>query len=447
MLFQIPVEVQEILNCLEQAGYEAYLVGGCIRDCLIGKVPQDWDITTSAQPEQVISSFPHTIVLPTGLRHGTVSVRQGGMTCEVTSYRTEFGVSDGRHPRVVQFGCSLEEDLKRRDFTVNAMAYHPQKGLIDLFGGQKDLEKRLIRCVGDPDLRFQEDALRILRAMRFASVYGFSIQRETACAIHRNYALLGRISVERVLEEFRRFLIGKNPSQLLREFSDVAGFLFPELEPSFGFEQKNPHHSLDIWEHTLKALEDTPPDYIVRMAVLLHDSGKPNCFTEDQAGIGHFYGHNKCSSELAESCLKRLRCDKESMAQIILLVRWHDAPLETQRQLLRMLNRLGEPLLRKLLLVKRADLRAHAPADIPLGEERLRRSEQLLNLILTQHVCFSLRDLAINGEDLLQLGFSQGPLLGSCLKGLLGEVLEGRLENQKEVLLAWAIQFLQKAGG
>ena len=443
MQLSIPSGVRSILGRLEQAGFEAYLVGGCVRDGMLGRTPQDWDIATAARPEQVKACFADTVLLPAALQHGTVTVRQEGACCEVTSYRAEWGIKDGRHPGMVQFGCSLKEDLKRRDFTVNAMAYHPSYGLVDPYGGEQDLRLGVLRCVGDPDLRFREDALRILRALRFASTYGFTLQEETAKALFRNRQLIQKISAERIWGEFCRFLMGRGAPLLLREFSEVVAVFLPELAPCFGFDQKNPHHHLDVWGHTLQALEDTPLDLSVRLAVLLHDSGKPYCFTVDAQGVGHFYGHHQRSAELAESMLQRLRCKKELLCQVTLLVRWHDAPLETERQILRMLRRLGAPLLQKLLLVKRADIRAHAPGDVPQGEARLQHSRQLLEELLQRHACFSLRDLAVDGRDLLELGFPQGPLLGHCLQELLEQVLAGRLENRREVLLEQAGLFLE----
>ena len=433
-----------ILDRLEQAGWEAYLVGGCVRDSLLGKTPQDWDMATSARPEQLLACFGDTVAIPTGLRHGTVTVRLGGSACQVTSYRTEWGTADSRHPQQVRFGCSLQEDLKRRDFTINAMAYHPQRGLVDLFGGRQDLQAGLIRCVGDPDLRFREDALRILRALRFASTYGFSIQPQTAEALRRNRLLIQRVSAERIWEEFCRFLMGQGAAALLRRFPEVAAVFLPELAPCFGFDQRNPHHHLDVWGHTVEALADTPPDLVVRLAVLFHDIGKPDCFTVDVQGVGHCYGHGRHSGELAEGILRRLRCGQKLADQVVQLVRRHDAPLDTRQQMLRMLGRLGEEQLRRLLLVKRADLRAHAPADIPLREEQLRQSQALLEALLAEQACFSRKDLAVDGRALLGMGFPQGPQVGRCLQRLLEEVVDGRLENHREPLLRRALQILEE---
>ncbi|MCI9414195.1 MAG: HD domain-containing protein [Clostridiales bacterium] len=438
MAIALPPEVRQALRMLHDGGYQAYAVGGCVRDSLLGRVPADWDVTTSAAPEQVrrlLSAYP---VIETGLKHGTLTVRIGGRPLEITTYRVDMGGRDHRHPDAVRFTPCLTEDLARRDFTVNAMAYNEEEGLIDRFGGQEDLERRLLRCVGEPDRRFEEDALRILRALRFASVLDFAIDEASAGSLVRKRGLLVHVSAERVREELLRLLRGTAPAAVLRRFPSVIGTVLPELTAMVGFDQNNPHHLYDVYEHTIRSVEAAPPDPVVRTALLFHDSGKPASYTEDEQGVGHFRGHAAVSLQLAEQALARLKFDKASSVRILALIRYHDAAVSpTPASLRRWLNRLGEEGLRQLLLVKAADNLAQHPAYHGRQAE-IRRLETLLDEVLAQRQCFSLTDLAVNGRDLQAAGIPAGPGMGMLLHTLLEDVIEGRCENDRQVLLSRA---------
>lgn len=298
-MMTIPQDALTILQRLNDAGEEAYVVGGCVRDALLGVTPKDWDICTSARPEEMQRIFSGMHVVETGLKHGTLTVVLHHTPYEVTTFRVDGAYTDHRHPDGVTFVTDVTMDLARRDFTVNAMAYHPVRGLVDAFGGREDLARRLIRCVGRPEARFEEDALRILRALRFASVYDFDIDPETASAIHALYPTMAQVAAERIRVELSKLLCGKGVGRILRDYSDVITFLLPELAPSVGFEQHTPYHRFDVWEHTVRAVEAVAPTEALRLTMLLHDSGKPACFTMDAQGVGHAYGHQKRSTELA----------------------------------------------------------------------------------------------------------------------------------------------------
>ena len=423
------------LRRLEEQGFEAYAVGGCVRDALLGRVPHDWDLTTSALPEETAACFGDCRVIATGMRHGTVTVLLGGEALEITTYRRDGAYADNRHPVQVTFSQTLSDDLSRRDFTVNAMAYHPERGLVDLYGGLADLRARVIRCVGDPRTRFEEDGLRILRAVRFASALDFSIAEETAAQVHACRALLDNIARERVREELNRLLCGRRAAGILREFTDVALQIMPELAPCVGFAQNSRYHCYDVWEHTLRALDETSsPELLVRLTLLLHDVGKPATYTEDERG-GHFRGHAEVGVQLAGQILQRLRYDNATQESVKKLVRMHDLPLSAEpRQVRRLMQKLTEHELQCLLEVARCDRLAHAPgydvpspalAEIPAVAERLR----------AEGACLSLRTLAVKGDDLLALGMRPGPQMGALLHALLEAVVDGRLPNEKSALL------------
>jgi tRNA nucleotidyltransferase (CCA-adding enzyme) len=440
MELQIPPQVAAVLDALEQGGFEACLVGGCVRDSLLGKAPEDWDVATSARPEDAERALCGFRVLETGLKHGTVTALSGGLPVEVTAYRIDGRYSDGRHPDRVAFTGSLQEDLARRDFTVNALAYSRKEGLVDCFGGRNDLERKRIRCVGQPDRRFQEDGLRILRALRFSSVLGFSIERGTARSLVRNRALLDRIARERIQSEFTKMICGKNAAQVMREFREVVAQFVPEIRPCFGFDQHNPHHRYDVWEHTLHCVESAPPEPVLRLTMFLHDIGKPGCFTRDAKGIGHFYGHASQSAELAQTILKRLRYDKKTVRTVVELIRCHDLPLPPdERFLRRRLNRLGEEKLRLLFQVAAADTMGKNQADRS-RLETLKNAERLLDMILTQEQCFSLSSLAVGGKDLLLEGIPEGPAVGDMLQTLLSAVIDGKCSNSRTELLQYVRQ-------
>lgn len=437
----IPEYVQNVLAALEAVGYEAWCVGGCVRDTLLGRSPEDWDVTTSALPEETMAVFAgHAI--PTGLQHGTVTVRQDHHSIEVTTYRVDGAYLDHRRPDSVTFTRSLEEDLRRRDFTVNAMALGLRGDLRDPFGGQADLEAGILRCVGNPDRRFGEDALRILRGLRFAAVLGFEIEPQTSESIHRNRNLLREIAAERVQTELLKLLCGAHAASILREYPDVIGVFWPEILPMVGFDQKNYHHCYDVWEHTLHALEATPADAVLRCAVLLHDIGKPECFTVDEAGVGHFYSHGNVSRELADQMLRRLKCSTEFRETVVRLVDWHDRMVQpTEKGVKRALRRFGETDLRRLIAVKRADNFGQA-VEFRIRQQELDLGESILEKLLEENTCFSLKQMAINGHDLLRLGFT-GPAIGATLELLLDSIVSGELPNDREVLIAEAEKRLE----
>lgn len=435
-----PKNVKDVLKTLESAGYEAWCVGGCVRDTLLNRVPEDWDVTTSALPEETMALFG-SHAFPTGLQHGTVTVRTGHQSIEVTTYRVDGAYHDHRRPDSVTFTRSLEEDLRRRDFTVNAMALGLDGTLRDPFDGQADLRAGVLRCVGEPDRRFGEDALRILRGLRFAAVLGLGIERKTAESIHKNRDLLRDIAAERIQVELCKLLCGDHAAEILRGYPDVIGVFWPEVLPMVGFDQRNHHHCYDVWEHTLHAVDAVPPEVELRLAALLHDIGKPSTFTMDENGVGHFYGHAAVSEAMADQMLRRLKCSTEFRETVVRLVAWHDRDIpRTDKAIRRALGKLGERDLRRLIAVKRADNLAQAPAYWDRQRE-LDKGEAILDRLLVEDACFSLKQLAVNGRDLMELGLS-GPAVGKSLGVLLNAVMDGELSNDREMLLARAQTFV-----
>lgn len=430
-----PVAVEKVLACLESAGFEAYAVGGCVRDLLRGRTPDDWDMTTSAWPEEVMALFaPHAI--PTGLQHGTVTVRQDGESFEITTFRADGAYTDNRHPDEVRFSTDLREDLCRRDFTVNAMAMDRRGKLIDPFGGQDDLRQGVIRCVGEPDRRFAEDALRIMRGLRFAAVMGFAIDDNTARCIRENRGRLRNIAIERILVEMDKLLCGENAGRILLDFPEVFGVFLPEILPCVGFDQRSKYHCYTVWEHIVHSVEAVPSDSVLRWAMLLHDIGKPACFTVDERGTGHFYGHDSISADMAADICRRMRMDKQRGARIELLVRRHGPDLpENKRGMLRLLNAIGEEALRQLIAVKRADNMAQS-VEFRDRQREIDARERLLQEVLDEQPCFDLRQLAVNGRDMMEFGL-QGKAIGEMLHTLLQKVLDGQLPNEREALLHW----------
>ena len=432
---EIPGNVQTVLKALEAAGREAWCVGGCVRDALLGRTPEDWDVTTSARPEETLAIFGGRSV-PTGLKHGTVTVRTEGGAVEVTTYRVDGKYRDHRRPDSVRFTTSLEEDLARRDFTVNAMALNLRGELRDPFGGQEDLRRRMLRCVGEPDRRFQEDALRILRGMRFAAVLGFDESRETRESMDRSCELLREVAAERIQVELVKLLCGNWAGDALDRHPRVIGSFWPEILPMVGFDQQNVHHCYDVWTHSTAALRATLPVAELRCAALLHDVGKPLVFTLDAQGVGHFYGHTAVSREMAERMLRRLKFPAAFRERVVRLVAWHDRDIpRTDKGVRRALRTLGEEELRLLLALKRADNLAQAPACRGRQAE-IRKGEAILDRLVEEDACFSLRQLVIRGGDLLALGLS-GPELGRALQELLGRVVDGELPNEREALLEY----------
>lgn len=445
-MVKIPGSVQAVLRRFAQAGYEAWCVGGCVRDSLLGRVPEDWDVTTNALPEETMALFP-TSSVPTGLQHGTVTVRSEGESIEVTTYRVDGTYQDHRRPESVTFTRSLEEDLRRRDFTMNAMALGLDGTLRDPFGGEEDLKRGLLRCVGTPQERLEEDALRILRGLRFAAVLDCSIEEETAAAIHQTRDLLAAIAPERIWIECKKLLCGKSAAAVLRNFPDVAGVVVPELLPMVGFQHQNHHHCFDVWEHTLHALDAVEPNLILRCTLLFHDIGKPDCFTVDERGIGHFYGHPARSAVLADGILRRLRCDHDTRRTIVRLIEWHDRNIPRTREgILSALRKLGEENLRSLIAVKRADNLAQASCCRG-NQKEIDRAEELLDQLLLEGACFSLRQLAVNGRELLDAGIPPGPEVGAVLEWLLDQVISGKLPNETQALRSAARHWIASEPG
>lgn len=431
----IPEPVKSVLNVLESGGYDAYCVGGCVRDSLLGRVPEDWDAATSALPEETMALFPGR-AFPTGLQHGTVTVREGSLRVEVTTFRTDGTYADSRHPDSVTFTRLLEDDLSRRDFTVNAMAVDLRDQLTDPFGGQADLREGILRCVGDPEKRFSEDALRILRCLRFSAALGFSVEPETARGLRSCRELLRGIAAERVQVELTKLLCGFAAAETLGEFPEVVGTVLPELLPMVGFDQHSRYHCYDVWEHTLHALDAVPAEPVLRWAVLLHDAGKPACFTRDERG-GHFYGHPAVSTQIADAILRRLKFDNATREAVTTLVLWHDRDIpRTEKGVRRALMKLGETRMRQLTEVKRADNLGQAP-EFRTRLRELERGTQILDGLLTQNACFSLKQLAVSGRDLMELGF-RGPEIGTALNRLLSAVVDGDLPNETAALLSAA---------
>ncbi|MDO5784468.1 MAG: cation transporter [Eubacteriales bacterium] len=430
--YHLPEDIAAVLERLEAAGYASYVVGGAVRDWLAGGQPHDYDLCTAALPRQVKELFADQHVVETGMQHGTVSIILHGNPIEVTTFRTEGKYSDGRRPDAVAFVTEIERDLARRDFTINAMAWNPVRGFCDPFGGQRDLQAGLIRCVGDPDTRLTEDGLRILRALRFAAQHGYRVEDETAAALHRNKAQLAHVSAERITDELLQILCGAHVGVVLMEFSDIIAQILPEITPMIGFAQHNPYHRYDVWEHTVRAVESIRPDPMLRLAVLFHDAGKPGTFSMDEKGIGHFYGHPVLSHVLAEQAAKRLRLPAQTEEQMLYLVRHHDAPLgQIPKHVRRKLAVHGEQNFRALLAVKKADCIGQGTTPGNLTE--LLQQEQLLEQVLAEQSCLTRRDLAVNGNDLIAWGI-KGRAIRRYLAEMLAQVLDHPEYNTREKL-------------
>ena len=432
---KIPSEVLYIIGKLEEVGYEAYMVGGCVRDAVLGTEPGDWDICTIALPEQIIKCFEEHRTIKTGMKHGTITLVLEENNFEITTYRVDGIYSDSRRPDTVEFVSDLKKDLLRRDFTINAMAYSPKSGIIDFFGGQDDLKAGLIRCVGDADERFKEDALRIIRALRFASALGFTIERSTADSCIANKRLLSKIAVERISCELNKLITGQGVFHVLMNFIPVITKIIPEIAPMILFEQNSRYHCFDVFHHTVTSINFAPNDVIVRQALLFHDIAKPQCYTEDEHG-GHFYGHPQMGAEITKEILLRLKYSNEAIESITELVLLHDEEIcPTSKHIKRWLNRIGETRLRQLIEVKRADALAHTEKYGRIRVNTINDAELILNKIIEQQQCFSLRDLAINGNDLISFGVLPGVKIGSILNKLVDMVIDEKVENNKESLL------------
>ena len=436
MRMKLPEHVNRIIHRLQKEGYDAYAVGGCVRDTLLGREPKDWDITTSARPEIVKSLFSHTI--DTGIQHGTVTIMLDHVGYEVTTYRIDGEYEDSRHPKEVIFTGNLVEDLKRRDFTINAMAYNDESGLVDAFEGEQDLKKGIIRCVGNPHDRFGEDALRMLRAVRFAAQLGFSIEERTKVAVADLAPTLAKVSAERIQMELVKLLTSANPQEMREVYElGLSRVFLPEFDRMMETPQHNKHHMYTVGEHTIHALEAISEDKVLRLAILLHDVAKPLCITTDEEGQDHFKGHPQEGAKMAKEILRRLKFDNDTIAQVSRLIRYHDDRPEGQMKAVRRaVNRIGEDLFPLYLEVQKADMLAQSDYR---RDEKIARQESVKACYEEMHrenQCVSLKTLAVTGRDLIQAGYKPGPELGEILNRLLEHVLDVPEDNTKEKLMS-----------
>ena len=438
----LPQAVKYCIEALEAAGFEVYAVGGCVRDSLLGLTPADFDLCTNARPEETARVFAGHQLLHHGQKHGTVGVVLEGQVFEITTFRTEGGYLDNRHPDWVRFVPTVEEDLSRRDFTVNAMAYNPATGYIDPFGGQLDLQNKILRTVGDPEARFREDALRILRGARFSARFALTPEPATKAAMEKLAPLMDNLARERVFEELCKLLCSATVQDLLT-FTPLLTQVIPELAPSVGFQQHSPHHAFDVFTHTAHVVEAVPGEPGLRWAALLHDIGKPAAFTRDETGRGHFKGHAKISEELADSILLRMKAPSALRQQVTELISLHMTKLEPDKKLLRRrLGKLGQERLEQLLRLQEADMGSKGTGKAE-DMEQFSLLRRLVDEILAEDSCFSIKDLAINGWDLQQAGFAPGPDIGKCLSWLLGQVQDEVLPNERAALLGTVKELLE----
>ncbi|HOO25129.1 MAG TPA: HD domain-containing protein [Clostridiales bacterium] len=443
MKIELPKQVKKALDLLEVGGYEAYIVGGCVRDCLMDKKPYDWDITTSAKPHDTAKVFKNFRVIETGIKHGTVTVLIEGMPIEITTFRVDGEYSDSRHPDNVVFTKDLVSDLSRRDFTVNALAYSPKSGLVDAFDGLSDVRNKIIRCVGEPDIRFNEDALRILRALRFSSVLGFNIEKNTSDSLLKNMKLLGKISAERIQHELIKLICGIDVERVLLDFRQVFFEFIPELAPTDGFDQHDSEkHIYTVYEHIAHAVSVVKAEPHLRMAMLLHDLGKPSTFKLDENDKGTFENHAEVGADIALEVLQRLRFSKRFTQKVVTLVRYHDLKVFEQTDTLpSWLGKLGEDFIRDYIHIKKADLLSLSP-KMAAKAAKVDELEGLLNRLLEEGPCLSLKDLKINGGDIIGLGVPPTSAVGDVLGKLFDLVLTGEIENTRDSLMNEARRIL-----
>jgi tRNA nucleotidyltransferase (CCA-adding enzyme) len=454
MNFRIPQKVNDIIEELMQHGYEAYAVGGCVRDMVLGREPEDWDITTSATPYEVKKIFRRTV--DTGIVHGTVTVLIDKEHYEVTTYRLDGEYEDNRHPKQVEFTSSLTEDLKRRDFTINAMAYNEKEGFIDLFGGMEDLNKGLIRCVGSAEERFDEDSLRILRAVRFSAQLGFTIEEHTLCAIETKVENLKNISAERIRVEMTKLLISDHPDRLRLLYElGITSVILPEFDAMMKTEQNNIHHIYSVGEHTIYAVSEVAGGIkekrfgikertVLRLTMLLHDVEKPNTVTLGKDGQNHFFGHQEKGALTAKNILRRLKFDNDTIDAVVHLIRWHDYRFVlTPAGMRKAASKIGKEYMELLFEVNRADTSAKNPQHTKDKFDRLATARQLYREIVDKAECVSLKELQINGKDLIAIGMKPGKRMGELLNSLLSEVLDNPSLNDRNTLLTMTNQILE----
>ena len=430
----LPEKVNTIIKTLQTHGYEAYAVGGCVRDSLLGRKPEDWDITTSAQPEETKKLFHRTF--DTGIEHGTITVLLGKEGFEVTTYRIDGKYEDSRHPSEVQFTRNLKEDLLRRDFTINAMAYNEQDGLVDIFGGIEDLNRHMIRCVGDARARFGEDALRILRAVRFAAQLDFTIEESTKEGIKELVPTLANISAERIQAELIKMVTSPNPGRIRQAYElGITKVILPEFDEMMKTEQETPHHMYNVGEHTLKAMENIRADKILRLTMLLHDVGKPSMKTIDKENVAHFKGHEEQGEKIVRSILKRLKFDNDTLRKVTKLTRYHDYRMPARMKEVRFaMNKIGEELFPYYMEIRMADTLAQSNYRRQEKLDNLKGIKECYNKIIEKKQCVSLKGLAVSGSDLIRLGMKPGKEIGEMLDELLIIVLDDPECNKKEIL-------------
>jgi len=432
-MITVPETVRFVLETLEKSGHSPHLVGGCVRDMLRGVTPDDYDVTSAARPEEVMALFAEN-AHPTGLVHGTVTVAADGCAVEVTTMRRDGAYRDGRHPESVEFTGDIAQDLARRDFTVNAMALTLGGTLIDPYGGREDLENGVLRCVGEPERRFGEDALRILRLLRFSSVLGFTVEEKTETAARALRDTLSLVAHERVFAELTKLLLGRDAARVLLSYPDILGVVLPEITPCVGFDQRNAHHSFDVWGHTARAVAAVAPTKVLRWTMLFHDLGKPDCFTLDEDGVGHYYDHTLHSCEIARGMMERLHFDRALRSGVERQLACFDDYIPVERTALhRAMVRLGADTVGMLLQTKIADNAAKAPAGTEAAQKPWKELLALWETLMEEGVCCKVQDLAISGDSVQMIGF-EGRMIGRVLQKLLDEIAGGKLQNEEAAL-------------
>lgn len=443
MTIQLSEDVKKIIEIIEKAGYEAYAVGGCVRDSLLLRNPNDWDITTSAKPEKVKELFKKTI--DTGIEHGTVTVMMHHVGYEVTTYRIDGEYEDARHPKNVTFTSNLIEDLKRRDFTINAMAYNDRSGIVDVFDGISDLEKGIIRAVGNPRERFDEDALRMMRAVRFSAQLGYSIEEDTKKAIQELSINLQKISAERIQVELVKLVSSDHPEKMRDLYeTGITAVILPEFDKAMVTAQNNPHHCYTVGEHIIQSMAASDADKNIRLAMLYHDIGKPACLTTDEKGIDHFYGHPEVSGQICKASLRKLKFDNDTIHTVVQLVTHHDYQILPEKKYVRRaMNRIGKDIFPLLLKVKQADLHAQSTYQREEKQEKLDEICALYKEIVQENECVDLKGLAVTGSDLIAWGMKPGREIGEMLSQLLAIVIDDPGKNQKEALKEIFLELLK----
>ena len=462
----LPAPVKNLITILQESGHEAFAVGGCIRDSLLGREPNDWDLCTSATPDEMKAALSGAAIadagsqndcgssgnaaaktqrkirlIETGLQHGTLTALLDGQAFEITTYRIDGDYSDGRHPDQVTFTSRITDDLARRDFTINAMAYNDDAGLIDPFGGRADLAAGLLRCVGDPVKRFTEDSLRILRCIRFASQLDYVIENSTTSAMYQCLPLLKRVASERIRVEFEKLLCGPAAFRILAKHRDIIADFIPEIRPMFDLDQQNDYHVYDVWMHTLHVVSHIPSDPVLRLAAFFHDIGKPAAMTVTEDGWGHFYKHEHISVDITNAVLRRLKYDNDTRKAIVHVIDSHGIIFQqTLRHARRCLARLGEEKLQMLIQLELADVKSQNPVYTDERVANISSFSDIVDEVLAAEQCFSLKHLAVGGRDLIEMGVPQGPEVGRILKLLLEQVIEGKLPNERDALLEAVLQ-------